>query len=184
MTLRFFRLTVVVLSPIIGWYKVSSDWKGIAAGVVAALFVIGVEVFMEHMPLGHLLYGALGGGLGFIFAVLINDGVMRVNEPHLSGWMEKAAPYVYIVLTYLGAVISVRRQQELEGLDRADIPLKGGKRRGQDNKVIDASAIIDGRVADVFETKFLTGPVIVGRFILKELQDIAASSDAIKRSQI
>ena len=44
--------------------------------------------------------------------------------------------------------------------------------------MIDTSAIIDGRVADVFETKFLTGPLIVGRFIFKELQDIADSSDA------
>ena len=34
MTLWFFRLTVVILSPIIGWYKVSSDWRGIAVGVL------------------------------------------------------------------------------------------------------------------------------------------------------
>ncbi len=183
MTLWFFRLTVIILSPIIGWYKVSSDWKGIAAGVAAALFVIGVEIFMEHVPLGHLLYGALGGGLGFIFAVLINEVILRVNEPRLTDWMAKASPYVYIVLTYLGAVIAVRRQQEVEDLDRGDLPIKGGKRRGQDIKVIDTSAIIDGRVADVFETKFLTGPVIVGRFVLKELQDIADSSDAMKRAR-
>jgi len=67
MTLWFFRLTVIILSPVIGWYKVSSDWRGIAVGVGAALFVLGVEIFMEHVPLSHLLYGALGGGLGFIF---------------------------------------------------------------------------------------------------------------------
>jgi uncharacterized protein YacL len=138
---------------------------------------------MEHVPLGHLLYGALGGGLGFIFAVLINEVVLRVNDPRLTDWMGKTAPYVYIVLTYLGAVIAVRRQQEVEELDRGEIPLKGGKRRGQDIKVIDTSAIIDGRVADVFETKFLTGPVIVGRFVLKELQDIADSSDTMKRAR-
>jgi len=97
--------------------------------------------------------------------------------------MGKTAPYVYIVLTYLGAVIAVRRQQEVEELDRGEIPLKGGKRRGQEMKIIDTSAIIDGRVADVFETKFLTGPVIVGRFVLKELQNIADSSDTMKRAR-
>jgi len=183
MTLWFFRLTVIILSPVIGWYKVSSDWRGIAAGVAAALFVIGVEIFMEHVPLGHLLYGVLGGGLGFIFAVLINEVVTRMNEPHLTGLMEKASPYVFIVLTYLGAVIAVRREQEVEELDRGDLPLKGGKRRGQDMKVIDTSAIIDGRIADVFETKFLSGPIIVGRFVLKELQNIADSSDAMKRAR-
>lgn len=171
------------MSPIIGWYKVSSDWRGIAAGVLAALFVIGVEIFIEHVPLSHLLYGALGGGLGFIFAVLINEVVMRVNEPHLTFWMEKAAPYIYLVLTYLGAVIAVRRQDEVEAIDRGDLPIKGGKRKGQEIKVIDTSAIIDGRVADVFETKFLTGPLIVGRFVLKELQDIADSSDTMKRAR-
>jgi uncharacterized protein YacL len=183
MTLWFFRLTVIILSPVIGWYKVSSDWKGIAAGVAAALFVIGVEIIMEHVPLSHLLYGALGGGLGFIFAVLVNEVIMRVNEPHLTEWMEKAAPYAYIILTYLGAVIAVRRQEEVEALDRGDAPIRGGKRRSQEMKVIDTSAIIDGRVADVFETKFLTGPLIVGRFILKELQDIADSSDTMKRAR-
>ncbi len=183
MTWWFFRIFVVVVSPVIGWYKVSSDWRGIVAGVLAALFVISVEIFMEHVPLSHMLYGVLGGGLGFIFAVLINEVVARVNEPTLSFWMGKAAPYIYIVLTYLGAVIAVRRQQEVEDLDRGDAPLKGAKRRGQDIKVIDTSAIIDGRVADVFETKFLTGPVIIGRFILKELQDIADSSDGMKRAR-
>ena len=76
MTLWFFRLTVIIISPVIGWYKVSPDWRGIAAGVAAALFVIGVEIFIEHVPLSHLLYGALGGGLGFIFAVLINEVVL------------------------------------------------------------------------------------------------------------
>ena len=70
MTLWFFRLVTIVSFPIIGWYKVSSDWRGIAVGVAAALFIIGVEIFMEHVPLSHLLYGALGAGLGFIFAVV------------------------------------------------------------------------------------------------------------------
>src|SRR5580692_12392802 len=68
-------------------------------------------------------------------------------------------------------------------MERGNLPVKGGKRRRQDIKVIDTSAIIDGRVADVFETKFLTGSLIVGRFILKELQNIADSSDPMKRAR-
>lgn len=183
MTLWFFRLTVIILSPIIGWYKVSSDWKGIAAGVIAAMFVIGVEIFMEHVPISHLLYGVLGAMVGFAGGALINAVVMRLDEPQIESWMTKASPYIYIVLTYLGAVIAVRRQEEVEDLDKGDLPVKGGKRKGVEMKVIDTSAIIDGRVADVFETKFLTGPLIVGRFILKELQFIADSSDNMKRAR-
>lgn len=183
MTLWFFRIFVIVVSPVIGWYKVSDDWKGIAAGVIAALFIIAVEIFMEHVPLNHLLFGLLGGGLGLMFAWFINEAIILVNEPHLTALSQKAAPYLYIVLTYLGAVIAVRRQQEIEQLDRGDFPMKGSRRRGQEIKVIDTSAIIDGRIADVFETKFLTGPLIVGRFILKELQTIADSSDSAKRAR-
>ncbi|HVO32305.1 MAG TPA: TRAM domain-containing protein, partial [Elusimicrobiota bacterium] len=72
---------------------------------------------------------------------------------------------------------------EIEQIDRSDLPYKGVRRRGQDVKVIDTSAIIDGRIVDVFETRFLTGPLIVGHFILKELQMIADSSDGAKRTR-
>jgi uncharacterized protein YacL len=178
MTLWFFRLLTIIIFPVIGWFKVSSDWKGIIAGVAAAVFIIGVEIIIDHVPLSHLLFGALGGGLGLIFAWFINEAVFRVIEPHSTDWMEKASPIIYIVLTYLGTVIAVRRQQEIDQLDRGEIPGKGARRRTQDIKVLDTSAIIDGRIADVFETKFLNGPVIIGRFILKELQDIADSSDS------
>src|SRR5258708_34159607 len=88
MTLWFFRLVTVVIFPVIGWFKVSSDWKGIAVGVLAALFIIGVEIFIEHVPLSHILLGMLGGGLGLIFAWFINYAVLSFNEPLLTGWIQ------------------------------------------------------------------------------------------------
>jgi len=178
----FIRLTTIIVFPVIGWYKISNDWRGIAAGVVAALFIIGVEILLEKVPLSQMLLGLLGGGIGLIFAWFINEAVLRVNDPRLTDLLHKASPYIYIVLTYLGAAIAVRRQEELDQMDRGDFPLKG-KRRGQDIKTLDTSAIIDGRVADVFESKFLDGPIVVGRFILKELQTIADSSDSIRRAR-
>jgi len=183
MALWFLRVFVITIAPIVGWYKVSSDWKGIAAGVIAALFIIAVEIFMEHVPLGYLLFGFIGGFIGFIFAWFVNYVIVQVNDPSVTGWAQKASPYVYLILTYLGAVIAVRRQQELEAIDRGDISSKGVRRRSQEIKVLDTSAIIDGRIADVYETKFLTGPVVVGRFILKELQNIADASDSNKRAR-
>ncbi len=183
MMMWIMRLLTILVFPIIGWFKISSDAKGIGVGVVAALFIIGVEIIIERVPLGHLLFGIIGGGLGLIFAWFIHEAILLVGEPHLSEMVNKYIPYMYLVLTYLGMVIAVRRQQELEQLDRGDIPAKGRLRRGLDIKVLDTSAIIDGRVADVFETKFLTGPIVVARFVLKELQGIADSSDNIKRAR-
>jgi len=183
MTLWFIRLATIITFPIIGWFKVSSDWRGIALGVGVALFIIAAEIFMEHVPLTHLLFGLLGGGLGLIFAVLINEFVFVVHEPRLTMLMEKGAPYVYIVMTYLGAIIAVRRQQEVDRIDRGELPSKGARRKSPDIRVADTSAIIDGRIADVYETRFLTGTLVVGRFILKELQAIADSGDALRRAR-
>jgi uncharacterized protein YacL len=184
MTLWFIRLATIIAFPVIGWYKVSDDWRGIAVGVAVALLIIAIEIFMEHVPLTHLLFGLLGGGLGLIFAVLINEFVLVLHSQHLADIMDKAAPYIYIVLTYLGAIIAVRRQQEVDRLDRGELPAKGSlKRKNSDIRVIDTSAIIDGRIADVYETHFLSGTIVVGRFILKELQDIADSSDTLKRGR-
>ena len=68
MTLWFFRLLTIIIFPVLGWYKISADWRGILAGVAAALFIIAVEIFIDYVPLNHLLFGALGGGLGLMFA--------------------------------------------------------------------------------------------------------------------
>lgn len=183
MMLWFVRLLAILVGPVIGWYKISNDAKGIAMGVLAALFIILIEIVIERVPLNHLLFGIIGAGLGLIFAWFVNEAILMVNEPHLSSVAHTYAPLIYVVMTYLGMIIAVRRQQELEQLDRGNVLGKGRRRQSAELKVIDTSAIIDGRIADVYETKFLTGPLIVGRFILKELQDIADSADASKRAR-
>jgi uncharacterized protein YacL len=58
-----------------------------------------------------------------------------------------------------------------------------GKRRGADMKVLDTSAIIDGRVVDVCETRFLSGSLIVPRFVLAEMHHLADSPDSLKRAR-
>lgn len=183
MTLWFFRIVVVILGPVIGWYGISNDWKGILLGVGAALFIIAVEIVIERVPLSHLLLGVLGAFLGYIFAFAVHQAILLVNEPYITSAARKYIPLLYVVMTYLGMVIAVRRQQELDKLDRGEPIGKGGRRRGSEIKVVDTSAIIDGRIADVYETKFLGGTLIVGRFILKELQDIADSADSSKRAR-
>ena len=57
------------------------------------------------------------------------------------------------------------------------------RRRGAELKVVDSSAIIDGRIMDICETKFLTGTLVVPRFVLVELQGLADSPDTLKRAR-
>ena len=49
--------------------------------------------------------------------------------------------------------------------------------------MLDTSAIIDGRIADVIETKIISAPLVVPSFVLQELQDIADSNDKLRRNR-
>ena len=180
--LWFFRVIAIIVGPLIGWFKISQDAMGIGIGFGAAIFIIFVEVMMERIPLSDMIYGGIGAILGLIFAWFINNAFIWVNEPHLSALLGKYSYLLYPIFIYLGMVLAVRREQEIEGMDSMTGLPRPGLRRNEP-KILDTSAIIDGRVADVCNTKFLAGPLIVPKFVLKELQDIADSSDSSKRTR-
>jgi len=85
------------------------------------------------------------------------------------------------IFAYLGAVMALRGKDEFNLI----IPYVKFKRQDvrEDMTILDTSAIIDGRVLDIYKTKFFDARLIVPRFVLKELQQIADSSDPIKRQR-
>ena len=89
--------------------------------------------------------------------------------------------FLLIALPYLGVVIGAKQGEWLEparlvGLFRA----AGPERR---YRILDTSVIIDGRIADVCETGFIDGTLVIPQFVLKELQLVADSSDSMKRNR-
>ena len=89
--------------------------------------------------------------------------------------------FILIVLPYLGLVLGGKHGEWLEparlvGLFRA----AGPQRR---YKILDTSVIIDGRIADVCETGFVDGTLVIPQFVLKELQLVADSADSLKRNR-
>jgi len=105
-----------------------------------------------------------------------------MENPKLYELMRTYSLLIKISFAYLGLVIAVRKKGELSLLDR-DIFARRPTKKIQELKILDTSAIIDGRIADICEAKFLSATLIVPRFILKELQDIADSSDPMKRAR-
>jgi Integral membrane protein (PIN domain superfamily) len=85
------------------------------------------------------------------------------------------------ILGYLGLVLGWKKSEEinLAGFGYAKKSMKSNK----DYRIVDTSVIIDGRIADICDTGFIEGNLIVPRFILDELQHIADSSDSMKRSR-
>jgi len=86
-----------------------------------------------------------------------------------------------LLLAYLGTVVTLAKRDELQDMSAKLFPRTATRREGI--KILDTSVIIDGRIVDVCETGFLEGGLIVPQFVLRELQQIADSSDALKRNR-
>ena len=89
--------------------------------------------------------------------------------------------FILIGLAYLGLTVGAQaRRMARAGASRRAVPRRRPERR---YKILDTSVIIDGRIADVCETGFIDGTLVIPQFVLKELQLVADSSDSLKRNR-
>jgi uncharacterized protein YacL len=152
---------------------------GIVAGVLAGFAVLGLEHAARQVPLPRLFVGALGAVAGGLLAQLLAPALIvfvpAIGTPAGRGFLA-------LLLGYLGVVFALRREEELGGLVRIVFP-NAVPPREQSYKILDTSVIIDGRIADVCETGFLEGTLLIPQYVLRELHAIADSSDALKRNR-
>ncbi len=156
---------------------------GIAANLAVALILGGLVVALESRLVaaspGRLLGGLLGGLVGLGLARALDAGLFRaVAERGETRFLRSV---LSIALPYIGLVVGVRKGDKLEpahlvNLFRTAAPQKR-------HRVLDTSVIIDGRIADVCETGFLDGTLVVPQFVLKELQLVADSGDTMRRNR-
>ena len=126
---------------------------------------------------GDLAAGALGLGLGLIFALFL-----AFPLSFLPGELGRFAPLVgAVVLGVLGVTAGTLKRVDLQGWVRE---IRGGRReRVGEHVLLDTSVIIDGRIADIVRAGFLRGTLVVPRFILAELQFFADSGDGTRRER-
>src|SRR3569832_632185 len=123
----------------------------------------------------------IGIGVGIILARLVGFAVYQIGNDWLNQGLDRYSALLFFAFGVLGLVIAIRKFPELDDLDR-DL-LKMGKKRGANIKILDTNVIIDGRVADVVETHFLSGTLVVPRFVLTEMHRLADSEDPLKRAR-
>jgi len=145
---------------------------------LAALVVV-VESRLRETSVAHVLGALIGGSVGLLIARMIGSGLFWADTGDRR--VVFLHSFVLIVLPYLGLVLGGKHGEWLEpgrlaGLFRA----AGPERR---YKILDTSVIIDGRIADVCETGFIDGALVIPQFVLKELQLVADSSDSLKRNR-
>jgi uncharacterized protein YacL len=135
---------------------------------------------LRNVPTIDLLAGSAGLALGLLIAALLAFPISQLPPPFGS-----ILPFVgVIIFGYLGAAVLILRKDDFMML--FGIGVKGEARAAtasSQNLLLDTSVIIDGRIADVADTGFLLGTLMVPRFVLNELQYIADSSDAMRRNR-
>jgi PIN domain./TRAM domain. len=152
-------------------------------------YVVNLVKWLEETlikaPILDLLSGTLGLVIGLVLAFLVGWALNSINLPVIN---EIAPIILTILLGYLGFQVGFKKRDEIFGLF-AGKGLKKKysddekKQRGKSVKILDTSVIIDGRIADICQTGFLEGTIIIPQFVLEELQHIADSSDVLKRNR-
>src|SRR6266581_3454927 len=155
------------------------DPTGLLIGVGAAGLIIALEYLLRALEMNALLGGLAGllvGGAagGVVVALLPLDMISFAPPIALRG-------FIFLLFGYTGMAIGAARGERFSLSSLRAAWAEGGQR--QNFKILDTSVIIDGRIADVCETGFLDGTLVVPQFVLRELQYIADSQDALKRNR-
>jgi uncharacterized protein YacL len=187
----------------------SSIWwmVGIAVGSAIVAFIITPYItvvpygWMRETSASDLIAAVIGLIVGLIISVLL-----AIPLANLPGDLGRVLPFVgAVVFSFLGVALAVQRKNDVAHLFQTGFLPRRVRERDRDEEhdrgkeqektgttpafepvtriLLDTSAIIDGRIADISQTGFVSGVLVVPRFVLNELQRIADSADAMRRNR-
>ena len=194
------HLLALIHIPYFTWESVLASILGGLIALLIGTFVMNpflrwfrwLEERLIHTPLVDLISGVIGMIVGLVVAFFITPALSHI--PAVGVLIQF---FVSILLAYLGFSIFFSRREEIFSLIPSLIrgPRSERANKGQagsstgvaprvgEAKLLDTSVIIDGRIADIVETGFLDGTIVIPSFVLEELQHIADSSDGLKRNR-
>lgn len=152
---------------------------GAIVGFCLGLLIVSIDIFFKQFTVKNIFSILVGIALGLVVHKMFLVMMQYMELPHES--MRQIGLASAIIFSYLGMVTVLRGQDEFTAI----IPFVNLEQKGSSEELIllDTSVIIDGRIADICKTHFLPGKLILPRFVLKELQLIADSSDPLKRNR-
>ena len=189
------RVIFVIMLGIVGyllnplavtpWLREYNELRHDLSGVLGILFALAIiyfEIRVRQASLKTLIGAAIGSILGILGAYLIGMLVSSQSEKAVPEEMKTFLTVALLSLMgYVGLMVGAAKG------DYIDLASLGGifsdKNVKRDYRILDTSVIIDGRIADVAETGFLGGTLVIPQFVLRELQQVADSPDSSKRQR-
>ena len=158
----------------------SSAMIGLLVGFGFGWVMIAIDEMLKGFSLRAFSATTFGLLLGSVVALLIDHSGLFDKADEVTRWLIRLG--LFLSFGYIGIVLAMRSNKEDFSLI---IPyVRFAPQNRPDNLLLlDTSTIIDGRVADLIEANFIEGLIVVPRFVLKELQQIADSGDPLKRAR-
>jgi len=150
---------------------------GFALGLAA--LVVLFESRLRETAVTRVLGALIGCIIGLGIAHAIGIGLFWADSADRR--VEFLHSFILIVLPYLGLVLGGKHGEWLEPVRLVSLFRATGPQRRY--KILDTSVIIDGRIADVCDSGFIDGTLVIPQFVLKELQLVADSADSLKRNR-
>jgi len=182
MAILIFRLVVIAVVSAAGYFfpafkldpRISA---AAAAGLAVIIMILESRIRKTQFKIiwGSMVGTFAGVALGWILGAVYR-GLAQDSSTALF-----VRIFFLVIMPYIGFLVGTRKS---EWLDPAYLfRFFREKSLGRSYKILDTSVIIDGRVADLVDTGFIEGTLLVPQFVLKELQLVADSADGLKRQR-
>jgi uncharacterized protein YacL len=181
--LVFVRLLFIVIVGITCYlirpFNLPAMWDA-GVGALVGLAIVLFEWKLRYVSLKRLIGAAIGSILGIIGAYMFSLVIRNsLPENQTRSFMQIM---VMLLMAYVGLIVGANKG-DLLNLSALGGVFGGEKQFRKSYKILDTSVIIDGRIADISETAFLDGIIVIPQFVLRELQLVADSADSLKRNR-
>ncbi|MEW6088630.1 MAG: PIN domain-containing protein [bacterium] len=183
MGISFIRIIFIVVSGILSYRLTSklftiSPYIGTTIGILIALIIIAAEDRLKKVSLKNILIIILGLAAGLTLANIAFTLFLPIINDDLAFFVRI---FLNLIGGYFGLTLAFKKGGDLTILGSNIII--GSKDQMLNYKILDTNVIIDGRIADIVESGFLEGTLVIPQFVLNELHHIADSADNLKRNR-
>lgn len=171
----------IVIGVVIGFtFFIIAPWIMNKSNYVAK----AIDREISKYPQTDIILGTIGLIVGFVIAYLVSQLILMLKIPVIGSLLSL---FTYVFLGYLGSRIALKSKDDIFNLNKLTrLAVNKDKNSKKEEKsippkVLDTSVIIDGRIAEICQTGFIEGKIVIPTFVLDELRHIADSSDDLKR---